>query len=313
MSNHILLTGRVNNANPVSSHHTIGLPSLTAFHGFLYSFLIDSKVDVKAMETFWVGLSNVHLREGNLRLTNTAKSSQVDKILSPPINELSRSLDFDFAIIVELKKGIQINKSYFSDVLKKKRIAGGDIFSSKVEVADDTGFVGLLKKVSPKTLFLKDATFVLHQDFFDEDEDEYEYEYEDESEDEKMIAFSNMSPLERMVYLIRKERNNKNKEYNGWYTPISVGYKLLEDPTSKRSDLIRGVKNHLGEFVRYDHAYAEPVLGVVTTVRKNKLIQLLTKEGDEADEYGLKSAFNKETNQFLILNKKYNLNSGEEE
>jgi len=316
MKKYILLEGVVNNANPVSSHYAIGIPSLTAFHGFLYSLLIDSKINVKNLNTFWIGLRNVNLKEGNVRISNQSKGAPANKILAPPINELSRSLDFDFSIIIELKENLNTSIESVEKKLANKKLAGGSLFKTKLITSEKDSFEELLKKVDSKTIFLKDETYILNEmiDYKPWTRKELEDSGEDFSENEILQILNenredsfihDKDPFERMVYFIRKEINHSKKIHKDWYTPINIGFKLLENPTDDRSYLIRGVQNEKNKLVKYKHAYSEPILGIVKAVRKNKMIQLINKENFSNNEFGFKSYFNEKTKQFLILNSSY--------
>lgn len=306
MNRYILLNGIVNNANPVSSHYTIGLPSLTAFHGFLYSLLIDSKIDIKDLKTFWIGLKNVNLSPGNLRISNQTKGAPSDKIIAPPISELSKTLDFDFSIIIELNSECSLDMKKINNVLKGKKLAGGSLFNAEAISSSDDSFIKLLENISPKTIFLKDETNILNEEIDFTEEDILKEENLSETEKNKyysLLDLKDKDPFDRMIYYIRKELNHKDKSFKSWYTPINIGFKLIEEPTDDRDHLIRGVKAPDGNFAKYKHAYSEPVIGIVKSVRKNKLIELLKTESIYS--FGFKAYFNKESNQFLILNKEY--------
>lgn len=276
---YLLIEADVYGANALSNHHVIGIPSLTSFDGFIKNIFLKSGLSPLDIDCFWVGIRDQNIKIGQNKISNNTKGAKSDKILNPPISEISKSLNFKMSLIVKFTIDGESNlkESKMKNVITDGGLvlSGGALFNLDAMFKDD--LISALKEIPMNTYILSDESYLL--------DDEH------------------MSKVDKFIDLIRKEKNTSNKVYKDWYTPINIGFKLLEEPTN-RDSFIRGVFNNKNELKKYEHAFSEPITGVVKAVSKIKFIsEILSSNKCDTYNYGLQGYYDEKQKIYVVKNK----------
>ncbi|MDF5081810.1 type I-F CRISPR-associated protein Csy2 [Vibrio parahaemolyticus] len=199
---------RVSGASALSSSMTVGIPSLTAFYGYVHSFECHLKESNSAaeIESFAVCIHQFHLDKRGLTKEFVEKANGT---ISPPSTHDDWQCDFTFSLVLKFSHQPNIPDDSIIKVLPK-RLARG---TAKISIADFHNIQSFdsLTSAIEHVPIQKGKWLSLYK--------------------------SHLNSFDDLISSVREKR---------WLTPSCVGFHLLEKPSEKRGSL-RGYKHAFSE------------------------------------------------------------------
>ncbi|HIF9059469.1 TPA: type I-F CRISPR-associated protein Csy2 [Photobacterium damselae] len=199
---------KVSGATALSSSVTIGIPSLTAFYGYVHAFerkLRELHAATK-IESFAICIHQLHLDKRGLTKEFVEKANST---ISPPSTHDDWQCDFTFSFILKFLHKPNIPNDSIIKALPK-RLARG---ATKISIAD-------FHRIQPFDSLTSAVKYVPIQTG-------------------KWLSLykGHMGSFDDLIESVREKR---------WLTPSCVGFHLLEQPVEKK-DALRGYKHAFSE------------------------------------------------------------------
>ncbi|WP_261887537.1 type I-F CRISPR-associated protein Csy2 [Vibrio echinoideorum] len=198
----------VSGATALSSSVTIGIPSLTAFYGYVHAFerkLRELHAATK-IESFAICIHQLHLDKRGLTKEFVEKANST---ISPPSTNDDWQCDFTFSFILKFLHKPNIPNDSIIKALPK-RLARG---ATKISIAD-------FHRIQPFDSLTSAVKYVPIQTG-------------------KWLSLykGHLGSFDDLIGSVREKR---------WFTPSCVGFHLLERPVEKK-DVLRGYKHAFSE------------------------------------------------------------------
>ncbi|WP_158134669.1 type I-F CRISPR-associated protein Csy2 [Photobacterium damselae] len=198
----------VSGATALSSSVTIGIPSLTAFYGYVHAFerKLRELHAATNIESFAICIHQLHLDKRGLTKEFVKKANST---ISPPSTHDDWQCNFTFSFILKFSHKLNIPNDSIIKALPK-RLARG---ATKISIAD-------FHRIQPFDSLTSAVKYVPIQTG-------------------KWLSLYNghLNSFDDLIASVREKR---------WLTPSCVGFHLLERPVEKK-DALRGYKHAFSE------------------------------------------------------------------
>lgn len=238
MANLISIDFNAFSVNVSANPHVIGLPTMNAIDGYAHNIEREFGIELKGWS---IAYRRCEVLDGHPKIVRYELDQRPEKDKSTIANILDRRLaQVEGVLILNVKDRPDSEVLMtMNERIEALRFSGGSIILGKTNVQIWRDYKACFQEISRS---------YMEPHFLVEDKSEL-----------LLNPPEGLTKLDWLMDLVARPKTYEEKEtvyaygtdYLGYLTPIIKGYKLLESP--RKRDYVRG---------GYDHAYAEPIIGV---------------------------------------------------